>query len=94
MYNCCTWWAGAGQGPNDTYDFGGFLTHEMGHLVKLIDIYDDTSCASETAYQTMCGTFGPEFPTPTFHLNDSYWYRTLTSHDIAAANEVYRQVYR
>ena len=98
VYDCtsCSWWGGLAQPPAGSYDLGGYLTHELGHFVRLQDIGDDASCSSETAYQTMCGSFGPDEPPfpPTFDINDSYYYRTLTSHDIAATNEVYRQVYR
>ena len=92
----CSWWGGASQPPAGSYDLGGYLTHELGHFVRLQDIGDAASCSSETAYQTMCGQFGPDGPPfpPSFDINDSYYYRTLTTHDAAAANEVYRQVYR
>jgi len=77
------WWVGSGQPPDaDRYHFGGILTHELGHTVRLIHVpNDETNCPhTSSGMITMC---------PYFDDIGSYWARTLHSDDIASANDVY-----
>lgn len=56
-------------------DLRGFLTHELGHWVRLVDL---SQCGNPIA--TMCGFFtNPQ----------SFDARTLSADDVAAANTVY-----
>lgn len=78
------WWVGSGKPPDaDRFHFGGVLTHELGHTVRLIHVpNDETNCPyTSSGMITMCPSVSDN--------NDSYWIRTLHSDDIASANSVY-----
>ncbi len=68
------WHYGDSSPASNEYDFEGVLVHELGHTVRLLDLY---SCSGET----MCGT--------TSAGTASYNLRTLANDDINAANAVY-----
>lgn len=77
------WWVGATKpSESDRYDFGGILTHELGHVVFLNDLY--SQCVgrhNSTDWYTMCGSYSGN--------NDSYWSRSLHADDKASANAIY-----
>lgn len=76
------WWVGAAIPPQtDRLDFGGILTHEIGHSAGLKH-YPDASCVrTSSSWVTMC---------PFFTNNmDSYWSRSLHADDKESANYAY-----
>jgi len=79
------WWYGlAHSGDENSVDFGGVITHEIGHWVHLIDVYG-SGCNYGTSMYTMCGA-----PQNGSTIDDDTWrQRGLTTHDITAANTLY-----
>ena len=78
------WWVGSSVPPqSDRFDFGGVLTHELGHTVRLTHVPENgTNCPyTSSGFITMCPSVSGN--------NDSYWARSLHSDDIAGANYVY-----
>lgn len=74
-------WVGASVPPQtDRYDFGGVLTHELGHTAGL-DHYTATCVATASAWVTMC-------PAAINNLQ-SYWMRSLHADDKDSVNNVY-----
>ena len=80
-----TWWFGSAHtGAEYALDFGGVITHEMGHWVRLQDV-SGTGCNYGTGMYTMCGQ-----PQTAETADDDTWrLRGLTTHDISATNGVY-----
>jgi len=79
------WWVGAAKPAETTrFDFGGVLTHELGHTVRLVHVYDpaDNCVEGASTWITMC----PYTPADN---NDTYWSRSLHADDISGANYVY-----
>lgn len=81
------WWIGSTFTTDFArVDFQGIMTHELGHWVRLTDVYDDPSCADDPVDRmTMCGVFPPDDR----GRYGSWRSRSLHSHDISAANAVY-----
>lgn len=75
--------SGAYSSPGASdYDFRGVLTHEIGHSIKLRDLFpEDEACGSTTDSFTMCG--------PISGYGDSFNRRGLETDDINAANSLY-----
>jgi hypothetical protein len=76
-----SWNYESGQPGPGQFDFRGVLTHELGHAVRLRDLYGSACGADPTDPHTMCGEVPPGITT--------YNQRSLTSDDIDAANFVY-----
>jgi hypothetical protein len=72
------WNFGADDPGGNQYDFRGVLAHELGHTLRLRDSPLD-QCGNPTI--TMCGGGPPGL--------DSKQLRSLETHDINAANQVY-----
>lgn len=72
-----TWHIGTGTTPAGQWDMRGLMTHELGHTLRLMDLYN----ADCPPGPTMCGQIGTSA--------DSLALRTLTSDDINSANSVY-----
>jgi hypothetical protein len=64
--------------PPNQADAQGVLTHEIGHGIRLIDLYGSSNCPPGP---TMCG----DVVSLPYTMN----YRSLASDDISAANTVY-----
>lgn len=79
------WWIGSTLTSDPgRLDFQGVMTHELGHWIRLIDVYDSTSCTrTSEGQQTMCGDVRAD------GRLDTWRYRSLHSHDISSANAVY-----
>jgi hypothetical protein len=77
-----SWWYGAAHSSSENVvDFRGVVTHELGHWVRLIDVYD-SGCNYGPDMYTMCGA-----PEEDSTIDDDFWRaRSLTTHDINAAN--------
>jgi hypothetical protein len=79
------WWIGSTL-TSDAFrlDFQGVMTHEIGHLIRLVDTNDSESCTTTaTDWHTMCGAMRAD------GRLDSWRYRSLHPHDITSANAVY-----
>jgi hypothetical protein len=80
------WWVGSAMNTDpQRIDFGGTLTHEIGHTGGLQ--HTNLSCTTHTssAWVTMCPSVGA-----TGHANqDSYWQRSLHSDDVNSINTAY-----
>jgi len=70
-------------GDPNVWDFQGVLTHELGHAIRLIDLYD-SDCNFGPGMYTMCGDAADMGGYP-----GSYRLRSITNDDIAGANTVY-----
>jgi hypothetical protein len=68
-----------GSQCSTTWSFRGILTHEIGHGIRLIDLYDP-DCSSGSQVYTMCGGVT---------INESWFLDDLTTDDINSANDVY-----
>ena len=78
------WWVGAGVPPqSDRFDFGGALTHELGHTAGL-DHYTSTCTHSSSAWVTMCPSVADNL--------ESYWMRSLHADDKDSVDDVYPSV--
>jgi hypothetical protein len=79
------WWIGSTLTTDPgRLDFQGVATHEIGHMIRLIDVYDSTSCTRTAADQmTMCGEIRAD------GRLDTWRSRSLHTHDISSANAVY-----
>lgn len=76
------WWYGSSHtGDELKLDFRGVVTHELGHWVYLDDVFD-SGCNYGVDMYTMCG----EPDNSTTVDDDSWRMRSLTTHDINAAN--------
>lgn len=80
------WWYGSAHSADEySVDFGGVITHEIGRWIDLIDVYG-SGCNYGTGMYTMCGA-----PQSSTTIDDDTWrQRTLTTHDITAANTLYQ----
>jgi len=79
------WWIGSTLTSDaGRLDFQGVMTHELGHWIRLIDLYDSASCTRTSLDQmTMCGEVRAD------GRLDTWRYRSLHADDIASANDVY-----
>jgi hypothetical protein len=68
-----TWWDNAANGPNDVHDFGGAMTHEVGHGTGWEGHITGDPCNESDGFpkNTMC----PEVDTV------RYGFRSLETHD-------------
>ena len=77
------WWVGAAYPPDPgRLHFGGILTHELGHWIRLIDIPDSSCTHTAAGFYTMCGTVID-------YDQDSWRMTSLHADDISSANYVY-----
>lgn len=75
------WWVGSSVPPqSDRFDFGGVLTHELGHAAGT-GHYTSTCTNTSTAWVTMC-------PSVANNLQ-SYWNRSLHADDEDTVDNVY-----
>lgn len=76
-------WYGSAQSPYaGDVDFQGVMTHELGHWIRLVDLYS-SDCNYGSGMYTMCGAVTNNFEVETWRM------RTLTTDDMNAANTVY-----
>jgi hypothetical protein len=85
--NWAWWYESTHSGSETSVDFQGVVMHEMGHWLKLVDVYGDTpsGCNFGTGMYTMCG----EPQSDTTADDDTWRLRGLTTDDISAANLLY-----
>lgn len=81
------WWVGSGVGPDaNRYDFGGILTHELGHTVRLVDLSGSPCVLGSSSWFTMCVGIGNGSVQARYVTN---WLRSLHADDKEGANYVY-----
>ena len=83
------WYGSTHTGAENTIDFQGVVTHEMGHWIFLRDVYDNGStppgCNYGTGMYTMCGA-----PQSSSTVDDDTWrLRGPSADDVAATNLEY-----
>lgn len=81
------WWVGSGVPPDpNRFDFGGILTHELGHTVRLVDLSGSTCVLGSSSWFTMCIGLGNGSVEARYV---SYWLRSLHADDKEGADYVY-----